>query len=44
MARKLGGKDKGTRNAKRSSYETYKSWIKRYGGIEMSKSQFEQAY
>lgn len=44
MARKLGVKNKGTRSARRSSYETYKSWVKRYGGIEMSKSQFEQAY
>ena len=44
MARKLGGKDKGTRSAKRSSYETYKDWVERYGGIEMNKSQFEQAY
>ena len=44
MARKLGVKDKGTRSARRSSYETYKSWVKRYGGIEMSKNQFEQAY
>lgn len=44
MARKLGGKDKGTRRAKRSSYETYKSWVERYGGVEMNKTQFEQAY
>lgn len=41
MARKLGGKDKGTRSTRRSSYETYKSWVKRYGGVEMNKNQFE---
>lgn len=44
MARKLGVKDKGTRSAKRSSYETYKDWVERYGGVEMNKVQFEQAY
>lgn len=44
MARKLGGKDKGTRSTRRNSYETYKSWVERYGGVEMNKNQFEQAY
>lgn len=41
MARKLGGKDKLTRKTRRSSYETYKSWVERYGGIAMNKTQFE---
>lgn len=45
MARKLGVKDKGTRSTRRSSYETYKSWVKKYGGTEiMTKSQFNDTY
>ena len=44
MARKSGGRDKITRKSKRTSYETYVSWTKRYGGDVLSESQFQEAY
>lgn len=44
MARKKGSRDIARRQARKSDYETYLTWVKKYGGkTPLSKEEFQQA-